>query len=120
MPKAVKYAPCCFKQQGIKYIRLKQTELVSGVRQCEHNMEVGHRQQFVFPCLYPCFPLSTLAFGAMTITATIIADAQMATGGTSIGMAAQRCGTTTAYSIQGTKLPCIILCTMLHSRPVCM
>jgi hypothetical protein len=37
-------------------------------------MEVGYRQQFIFTSLYPFFALLALAFRAMTITTTVIAD----------------------------------------------
>ena len=64
-------------------------KLVKCIGQRKYNMEVGYRQQFFISCLYPLFALLTLAFGAMPVTATIIAYAQQTTRRTAIYMTAE-------------------------------
>jgi len=54
----------------------------------------------LLPGEYPSFFISDLAFGAMTVTATVVTDAQMTTIIASIHMAAQRSGAAFFQSIQ--------------------
>jgi hypothetical protein len=64
-------------------------------------MIVSAWQQVSFPLLYPFLPLMALAFRAMAIPATIIADADIATCIAGIYMASQCCGAALFYSPQG-------------------
>jgi hypothetical protein len=52
-------------------------------------MEIRNRKQILFTFLYPCFPLRILAFGAMTVAATIVGNADMSTLITTILVSAQ-------------------------------
>jgi hypothetical protein len=49
-------------------------------------MKVGYRQQLVFDLFYPAFSLGVLAFGAMTVSAGVVADAQVPASITLIDM----------------------------------
>ena len=40
-------------------------------------MKIRNRQQILLAAFNPCFPLSILAFGTMTVTAGVITDADM-------------------------------------------
>jgi hypothetical protein len=64
-------------------------------------MIVSAGQEVSFSFLYPFFALMPLAFGAMTVSATIIADADVATAVTHIYMSAQGCSAALNYSPQG-------------------
>jgi len=64
-------------------------------------MKVGNRKQIAFTVFYPGFPLGVLALGTMTVTAGVIADANMPAMIAPINMAAQRCATATLQRAQG-------------------
>jgi hypothetical protein len=55
----------------------------------------------------------------VAVTATIIADAQVAAIGTAIYMASERSGAATLYCAKDTQLPAIDRSGMLHLWPVC-
>ena len=61
------------------------------------------------------FLFGSLAFRAMAVAATIVADAQMAAGGAAIYMCAQRCCTASPDGMECTQLPGIELFTLLHT-----
>jgi hypothetical protein len=86
MTKAVYYTPCSFEQQVVKHNRLIHAKLIKRIWQSKYHMEVGYRQQFFFSCLYPIFALFALAFGTMTVTATVITYTKQATTAATIYM----------------------------------
>ena len=55
-----------------------QCKWVQLMGQRKHQMIISAGQQICFPFLYPFFPLMSLALWAMTVAATIIADADVA------------------------------------------
>jgi hypothetical protein len=73
-------------------------------------MEVRYGQQLCFPVLYPLLSLPALAFRAMTITATIITDAQVTATGAAIDMTAQCSSAASPHRTKGTQLPTVDGC----------
>jgi hypothetical protein len=61
-------------------------KLIKCVGKGKYNMEVWYRQQFFFSCLYPIFAVFALAFGTMTVTATVITYTKQATTAATIYM----------------------------------
>jgi hypothetical protein len=66
-----------------------QKQTVELVGNGKDHMKIRHRQQVPLPGLDPGLPLRILAFGTMTVTATVITDTDMSTGFTGIYMATQ-------------------------------
>jgi hypothetical protein len=64
-------------------------------------MIVSAGQQVSFSFLYPFFAFVPLAFRAMPVAATIVADADIATCVAGIYMAPQSCSAALGYSPQG-------------------
>src|SRR5215210_3432578 len=114
MTKAVKHTPYCLKQQRIQYLRLIQTQLVKGIRKGKDYMKIRDRQEFFFSCLYPFFPVISLAFRAMPVPAAIIADRKQSTVCTTINMTTRLLGSATPDCIKSAYLPCIKTAAMLH------
>jgi hypothetical protein len=52
-------------------------------------MKVWDRKQILLSVFYPCFPLSILALGTMTVTARVVTDTDMTTLIAFINMSAQ-------------------------------
>jgi hypothetical protein len=52
-------------------------------------MKVWDRKQILLAVFHPCFPLSILALGTMTVTARVVTDTDMTTLITFINMSAQ-------------------------------
>jgi len=63
-------------------------------------MEIGRWEQILFALLDPCFALGILALWAMTVTAAIIAYADMTARIAPVHMTAQGSGTTPADRTQ--------------------
>jgi hypothetical protein len=65
------------------------------MRQCEDDVEVGHRQQLGRARGQPSGASVALALGAVPVAARVIRDGLMATAGAPIAMTAQSCRATT-------------------------
>jgi hypothetical protein len=63
-------------------------------------MKIGYREQILFSLLNPCFALGVLALGTMTVTAAVVAYADMTAGVAPVHMTAQGGGTATADGMQ--------------------
>jgi hypothetical protein len=61
-------------------------------RQCEHDVEIWHRQQFGLALGQPRCPRRALAFRAMAVAAGIIGDTNEAAFRAALDMAAERRG----------------------------
>ena len=59
------------------------------IRYRKNNMKVWDRKQILFAALHPCFTLSVLALGTMTVTARVVTDADMTAIITFVNMSAQ-------------------------------
>jgi len=81
--------PCSGKQQVVKICRLLKKKAIERVRYSKDNMKVWDRKQILLAVLYPCFSLSVLALGTMTVTARVVTDTDMTTLITFINMSAQ-------------------------------
>lgn len=81
--------PRSSKQQVIKICRMLNKQTIKFIRYCKNNMKVCHRKQILLPVLYPCFTLSVLTLGTMTVTARVITDTDKTTLITFINMSAQ-------------------------------
>jgi hypothetical protein len=77
------------KQQVIKICRILKKQTIESIRYCKNNMKVCHRKQILLAVFYPCFPLSILALGTMTVTARVITNADMTALIAFINMSAQ-------------------------------
>jgi len=65
----------------------KQT--IECIRYRKNNMKVWDRKQILLPVFHPCFSLSVLALGTMTVTARVVTDTDMTALIAFINMAAQ-------------------------------
>jgi hypothetical protein len=77
------------KQQVIKICRLLKKQAIESIRYSKNNMKVWDRKQILLAVFYPCFTLSILALGTMTVTARVITDADMTALIAFINMSAQ-------------------------------
>ena len=64
-------------------------------------MKVGNRKKIAFAVFYPGFPLGVLALGTMTVTAGVIADANMPALIAPVNMATHRGAAATLQRAQG-------------------
>ena len=81
--------PCTGKQQVIKICRMLNKQAIECIRYCKNNMKVWYRKQILLAVFHPCFPLSVLALGTMTVTARVVTNADMTTLIAFINMSAQ-------------------------------
>jgi hypothetical protein len=81
--------PYTGKQQVIKICRMLKKQTIQCIRYCKNNMKVWDRKQILLTVLNPCFSLSILALGTMTVTARVVTDADMAALIAFINMSAQ-------------------------------
>ena len=81
--------PCACKQQVIKICRMLKKQAVECIRYSKYHMKVWDRKQILFAVFHPCFTLSILALGTMTVTARVITDADMTALIAFINMSAQ-------------------------------
>jgi len=77
------------KQQVIKICRLLKKQAIESIRYSKNNMKVWYRKQILLAVFHPCFSLSILALGTMTVTARVITDADMTALIAFINMSAQ-------------------------------
>ena len=77
------------KQQVIKICRLLKKQAIESIRYSKNNMKVWYRKQILLAVFHPCFPLSILALGTMTVTARVVTDADMTALIAFINMSAQ-------------------------------
>jgi hypothetical protein len=81
--------PCTGKQQVIKLCRMFNKQTIEFIGYCKDNMKVWHRKQILLPVFHPRFSLGILTLGTMTVTARVIANADMTTLIAFINMSAQ-------------------------------
>jgi hypothetical protein len=81
--------PCAGKQQVIKICRLLKKQAIEFIRHSKYHMKVWDRKQILLAVFHPCFTLSVLALGTMTVTARVVTDADMTTLIAFINMSAQ-------------------------------
>jgi hypothetical protein len=60
------------KQEVIHTRRIMQEQAVEFIGNGEYNMKIGHRKQIPLSIFNPGFTLGILAFGAMTVTTTVV------------------------------------------------
>jgi hypothetical protein len=65
------------KQKVVKIYRLLKKQAIESIRYSKNNVKVWYRKQILLPVFHPCFPLSILTLGTMTVTARVITDADM-------------------------------------------
>src|SRR5450759_5210876 len=81
--------PCSGKQQVVKICRLLKKQAIKCIRYSKYNMKVWDWKQILLPVFHPCFSLSVLALGTMTVTARDIHNADMTALITFVNMSAQ-------------------------------
>src|SRR5450759_3368665 len=81
--------PCACKQQVITICGLLKKQAIESIRYRKNNMKVCYRKQILLAVFHPCFSLSILALGTMTVTARVITDADMTALIAFINMSAQ-------------------------------
>jgi hypothetical protein len=81
--------PCTGKQQVVKICRLLKKQAIECIRYSKNHMKVWDRKQILLPAFHPCFPLSVLALGTMTVTARVITNADITAIIAFINMSAQ-------------------------------
>jgi hypothetical protein len=64
-------------------------QAIEFIRYCENNMKIWDRKQILLAVFHPCFTLSVLALGTMTVTARVVTDADMTTLIAFVNMSAQ-------------------------------
>src|SRR5450759_919239 len=81
--------PRTVKQQVVKICRMLNKQTIEFIWYCKNNMKVWDRKQILLTVFHPCFALSVLALGTMTVTARVVTDTDMTTLITFINMSAQ-------------------------------
>lgn len=81
--------PCACKQQVVKICRMVKKQAIECIRYCKNNMKVWDRKQILLAVFHPCFSLSVLALGTMTVTARVVTDTDMTALIAFINMSAQ-------------------------------
>lgn len=81
-------------------------------------MKVGNGKKVLLPFCDPLLPLFALAFGAMAIPATIVADPHRAASGAGVYMTAQFCRPATLDRSQRPQLPAVDMGRLLHRWPM--
>jgi hypothetical protein len=81
--------PYTGKQHIVKICRLLKKQAIESIRYSKNNMKVWYRKQILLAVFHPCFSLSILALGTMTVTARVITDTDMTTFITFVNMSAQ-------------------------------
>ena len=66
-------------------------------------MEIGNRQKIPLTIFYPSFAFGILALWAMTVTAAVVAYADVPAGVAPVHVTAKGCGTTISDRIQGSQ-----------------
>ena len=84
-----KSLPCAGKKQVIKICRMLKKQAIEHVRYRKNNMKIWYREKILFAVLNPCFTLSILALGTMTVTARVVTNADMTALIAFINMSAQ-------------------------------
>jgi hypothetical protein len=77
------------KQQIIKICRMLKEQTIESIGYCKNNMKIWYRKQILLAIFHPCFSLSVLALGTMTVTARVITDADMTALIAFVNMSAQ-------------------------------
>jgi len=81
--------PCAGKQQVIKICRLVNKQTIEFIRYSKNHMKVWDRKQILLAVFHPCFSLSVLALGTMTVPARVVTNADMTALIAFINMSAQ-------------------------------
>ena len=115
--KGTDHTPGCGKERIIDTIRPIQAQTVQLPGQGEHHMEVRHRQELGLAGCHPVFPGQDLALGTVAVPATVVAYAQVGTGGALIQMPAQGRRAAVPDQAQGALLPVVELRALLNLCP---
>jgi hypothetical protein len=81
--------PYTGKQHVIKICRMFKKQTIEFFRNRKNNMKIWDRKQILLTIFHPCFSLSVLALGTMTVTARVITDTDMTALIAFINMSAQ-------------------------------
>jgi hypothetical protein len=81
--------PCTGKQQVVKICRMMKEQTIECIRYRKNNMKVWDRKQILLAVFHPCFTLSILTLGTMTVTTRVVTDADMTALIAFINMSAQ-------------------------------
>ena len=92
-------------------------QIVEFFRNGENNMKIWNGDQIVFPVFNPRFPLGILALGTMTVSAGVIAYANMPACIAFINMTAQGSGTASLQGTERTLQICIGLIMFFKFNP---
>jgi hypothetical protein len=84
-----KSLPCAGKQKVVKICRMLKEQTIESIGYCKNNMKVWDRKKILLSVLNPCFTLSVLALGTMTVTARVVTNADMTALIAFINMSAQ-------------------------------
>jgi hypothetical protein len=81
--------PCAGKEQIVKICRMLKKQTIESIGYCKNNMKVRDRKQILLAVFHPCFTLSVLALGTMTVTARVVTYADVTALIAFINMSAQ-------------------------------
>jgi hypothetical protein len=70
--KLLQRIPGCPKKKVIHPRWIMHEQTIEFIRYSKHNMKIGNRKQVPLSVFNPGFPLGILAFGAMTVPATVV------------------------------------------------
>ena len=77
------------KQQVIEICRFLKKQAIELIGYRKDNMKVWDRKQILLAAFHPCFTLSVLALGTMTVTARVVTNADMTAIIAFVNMSAQ-------------------------------
>ena len=89
------------KQGRVDFFVILGYQLIKNMWQGKDHMIVGHGQQFAFPVQYPVFTVCYLAFGAVPVSAGVIADGLDATAFADGDMSSQVFGPAQGNGLKG-------------------
>jgi hypothetical protein len=89
--KQIQCSPRSFKKRVVNKFRHAQCKIVKPGWKSKNNMIIGAWKQVLRSTVYPLYALMSLAFGAMPVPATIIADNDGTALITCINMTSQSC-----------------------------
>jgi hypothetical protein len=81
--------PCAGKQQVVKICWLVKKQTFECIRYRKNHMKIWDRKKILLAAFHPCFTLSVLALGTMTVTARVVTNADMTALIAFINMSAQ-------------------------------
>ena len=102
--KSVQGIPRSFKQRIVHLFRMLDCQRVEFMRKGEHNMEVGNRKEFLLPGPNPLFPVGSLTFWAMPVSATVPTEKGFIAAVAQVLLSPQSRSSAVADSQQGSQL----------------